>query len=99
MPSRNGCENQSNRSTFEDSMKPLHNKVLVERIAGETTTNSGIVLKSSSEPDRAKVLAVGPEAKEVFVGDVVLLDWNAAQKASGETYVIKEDFIVFVYEE
>lgn len=79
-------------------MRPLHNKVIFERIPGETTTQSGIVLQRSNEPDRAKIIAVGPDAKEVSVGDVVLLDWNKAVK-SGEYFVISEDNIVFVYGE
>jgi len=78
-------------------MQPLHNKVLVERVPGERTTSSGIVLRTSEEPDRAKILAIGPDVKEVSTGDVVLLDWNAAIKTENENYVIREDHIVFVY--
>lgn len=79
-------------------MRPLHNKVIVERIPGETKTASGIVLQRSSEPDRARILAVGPDVQDVSVGEVVLLDWNQAVP-TGDKYVIKEDGIVFVYEE
>lgn len=80
-------------------MRPLHNKVLIERIAGETTSAGGIVLQRSNEPDRAKVLAVGPDAKQIFVGEIALINWNAAVKTTGEQYVIPEDHIIFVYEE
>ena len=80
-------------------MRPLHDKVLVERIPGETTTASGIVLRTSEEPDRALIIDIGPEVKEVSVGETVLLDWNKAIKTAGELYVIKEENIVFVYEE
>ena len=83
---------------YEVIMRPLHNKVLIERQAAERITSGGIVLQSSEGPDRGKVLAVGPDAKEVSAGDVVLLNWNAAQK-TGDVYVITEDHIVFVYEE
>ena len=79
-------------------MKPLHNKVIVERIPGETVTEFGIVLHRSNEVDRAKIVATGPDVKEVSVGEVVLLDWNKTVKA-GEYFVITEDNIVFVYEE
>ena len=78
-------------------MRPLQNKVIVERIPGETTTQSGIVLQRSNEVDRARVIAVGPEAKEVSVGEIVLLDWNKAVK-TGDNYVVTENNIVFVYE-
>ena len=79
-------------------MRPLHNKVIVERIPGETKTESGIVLQRSNEVDRAKIIAVGPDVKEVSVGEIVLLDWNKCVK-SGEYFVVTEDNIVFVYEE
>ena len=79
-------------------MRPLHNKVIVERIPGETTTESGIVLQRSHEVDRAKIIAVGPDVKEVSVGEIVLLDWNKTVK-TGDHFVVTEDNIVFVYEE
>ena len=80
------------------SLKPLHNKVIVERIPGETISAGGIVLHRSNEPDRAKVLAVGPEVDEVAVGDIVLLDWNKAIESKG-LYVVTVDNIVFIYGE
>lgn len=80
-------------------MRPLGNKVIVDRIEQVNTTSSGIIIKGSTgEPDKARVIAVGPDVKEVSEGEVVLLNWNAAQK-SGDVYVITEDHIVFVYEE
>lgn len=80
-------------------MRPLGNKVIVERIEQTNTTASGIIIKGSTgEPDKARVISAGPDAKEVSEGDVVLLNWNAAQK-SGDVYVITEDHIVFVYED
>ena len=52
----------------------------------------------SDEPDRAKVVAIGPDVTEVEVGDVVLLNWNAAIK-SGDNYAIRIDQVVFIYGE
>ena len=84
---------------FEVIMRPLGNKVIVERVEHVNTTSSGIIIQGSTgEPDRARIIAAGPDAKEVSAGDVVLLNWNAAQK-TGDVYVITEDHIVFVYEE
>ena len=80
-------------------MRPLHNKVLIERIPAQKVSSGGIILQRTEEPDRAKILAVGPEAKEVFEGEVALVNWNAAIKTEGEKYVIAQDHIVFVYEE
>jgi co-chaperonin GroES (HSP10) len=80
-------------------MRPLKNKVIVERVVQENTTSSGIIIKGSTgEPDKAKVISAGPDAKEVSTGDIVLLNWNAAVK-SGDFYVVTEDNIIFVYEE
>jgi co-chaperonin GroES (HSP10) len=79
-------------------MTPLHNKVIVERIPGETVTSSGIVLQRSNEVDRAKVIAIGPQVDEVSVGDIVLLDWNKAVKA-GDNYILTVDNIVLIYGE
>ena len=38
---------------------PLKDKIIVERIQPLKETDSGIILKSSLDPDRAKVLAIG----------------------------------------
>jgi co-chaperonin GroES (HSP10) len=77
---------------------PLKNKVLVERLENINTTSSGIILSSSQEPDRAKILAVGPDADGVSVGDVVLLDWNAAMPIDNK-YVVPSTSIVLIYGE
>ena len=79
-------------------MRPLHNKVIVERIPGENVTSSGIVLQRSNEVDKAKVIAIGPDVDEVSVGDIILLDWNKAVKA-GDNFVITVDNIVLIYGE
>ena len=78
---------------------PLFDKVIVERIEGEKTTASGIILKRTEEPDRAKILAIGPDVDEVEVGDIVLLNWNAAIKIEDEMYSTKVENIVFIYGE
>jgi co-chaperonin GroES (HSP10) len=79
-------------------MKPLHNKVIVERIGSENVSSGGIILHRSQEPDRAKVISVGPNVDEVSVGDVVLLDWNKTVKA-GDYFVVTVDNIIFIYGE
>jgi co-chaperonin GroES (HSP10) len=81
------------------SIRPLNNKVVVERIAAEKATSSGIILKHTDGPDRAKILAIGPEVTDVSVGEIALINWNAASKAEGETFVVSVDEIVFIYED
>jgi co-chaperonin GroES (HSP10) len=77
---------------------PLKNKVVIERVEQTKTTASGIILQRTEEPDRAKILAIGPEVEDVSVGDVVLLDWNAAMKIE-DKYVAPVTSIVFIYGE
>lgn len=80
------------------NVKPLANKIAVERIAADKATQSGIILQSTQEPDKAKVLALGPEVTEVNVGDKVVLNWNMATKFDGEMYIVPITEVIFVYE-
>ncbi len=77
---------------------PLKNKVVIERVEQTKTTASGIILQRTDEPDRAKILAIGPEVEDVAVGDVVLLDWNAAIKIE-DKYIAPLTSIVLIYGE
>lgn len=77
---------------------PMKDKIAVERIAGEKSTASGIILRSTQEPDRAVVTAIGPDVTEVKVGDEVLLNWNMATKFDGEMYIVPITEVIFVYE-
>jgi co-chaperonin GroES (HSP10) len=79
-------------------MKPLRDNIIVTRIAGETETSSGIILKSSQGPDKAKVVALGPLVDEVQIGDELLLNWNKASKVEEETYVVPITEVIFIYD-
>ena len=82
-------------------IRPLHDRVIVKRVAEETTTAGGIVLPGSAaeKPSEGEVLAVGNgklldngevRALELKVGDKVLFG-----KYSGtEVKVDGEDLIV-----
>jgi co-chaperonin GroES (HSP10) len=78
---------------------PLGKYIIVERIEGEKVTASGIVLKTSQEPDTTKVLAIGPDVDEVAVGDQLLVDWNKSAKLEKEIYRVHIDSVVGVFEE
>jgi co-chaperonin GroES (HSP10) len=80
-----------------DEMVPTRDNIIVDRIAGEKETESGIILKTSEGPDRAKVIAIGPKIDEVEVGDEVLLNWNGAVKIANERYVIKIEHVVLIF--
>lgn len=78
-------------------MKPTRDNIIVERIIRESSTASGIILKSSDEPDRAKVISIGNKVDEVFINDVVLINWNKATKIENETYVVPVTEVVWIY--
>ena len=84
------------------NIKPLKDKILVSRIAGEKQTEFGIILKTSDGPDKALVESIGPKVDEVSVGDEVLINWNGAVKVSGkeldkEFYVVAIEQVILVY--
>ena len=60
------------------NIKPLSDRVLIEPVAAETKTASGIYIPETAKekPQRGKIVAVGPGTKEnpvtVKVGDIVL---------------------------
>ena len=81
------------------SYRPTGKNVLVERIAAQKETSSGIILKSAEEPDKAKILAIGPEVDEVAVDEVAVVNWNAATKVQDELYIINIDHVILVIED
>lgn len=94
------AEQSSRPLHFEDTMniKPLHDKVLIERLENVKETASGIILRHSEEPDKARVLAFGPEVTEVQVGDVVQPDWGKAAQVQ-EYFIVKIEDIAYIYGE
>jgi chaperonin GroES len=84
--------------------KPLKDKVLVAENNSETKSDSGIILdhaNSVRESRTGTILAIGPDVKEVQVGDKVLLDWSKASVVKiddAQRVVLKEADIVAVLE-
>ncbi len=78
-------------------LKPLNDVLIVEKVEKENVSASGIILTSSDEADRAKVIAVGPDVTGVTVGDEVLINWQKSPLISGKIYKtsIEEVFAVF----
>ncbi len=92
-------------------LRPLQDRIIVERIEEETTTKGGIIIPdtvSKEKPQEGKVIAVGKgkiaeDGKlipmEVKVGDVVLFGKYSGSevKIDGEEYLImREDDILGV---
>ncbi|WP_151447404.1 co-chaperone GroES [Lacisediminimonas profundi] len=92
------------------SLRPLHDRVIVERQEKETTTASGIVLpgEAAEKPDQGTVLAVGngkilEDGKvrplDVKVGDTILFGKYSGQavKVDGkELLVMREEDIMAI---
>ena len=89
------------RTKSKVSIRPLHDKLLVERDEAETVTSAGIYLPESSteKPQFATVLAVGEGTLDdhgkrvpldIKPGDrVILSKWGGTElKLDGEEYLI-----------
>ena len=95
------------------NIKPLGDRILVERIEQESKTAGGIIIPDNAKekPKQAKVLAIGPGAKDengkrlpidVAVGDIVLFtQWAGSEiKLDGKDYlVLKESDVIGVIED
>jgi len=83
-------------------LTPVRDKVAVTRVESKKETDSGIIVtRNINDVDRAKVIAIGPDVVSFEVGNQLLIDWNKAIKSSyngEEIYLIKEEFIVAVFE-
>lgn len=94
-------------TTMEKDMSftPLFDNILIQELAAETKTKSGLLLPTSEleKPSQAKVIAVGPgklqkngqyQTMTVAVGDVVLYGkYHSGEKISldGTEYIIMKE--------
>jgi co-chaperonin GroES (HSP10) len=81
------------------NITPLHKNIIIERQENDLTTQSGIILQSTDEADKAVVIAVGNKVEYVDEGEVVLVNWNKAVKIEGKLYKVVEEDIVGVFED
>ena len=93
-------------------IRPLHDRVIVQRIAEEEVTKGGIIIPDTAKekPQEGKVIAVGPGkildsgtkvAMDVKAGDKVLFGKYSGTeiKIDGEEYLMmREDDILGVVE-
>lgn len=94
------------------SVKPLHDRVLIERLEAESKTAGGIIIPDTAKekPAEGKVIAVGAGAKDddgdripmdVKVGDKVLFaKWGGTEVKIGgkELIILKESDILAIVE-
>ena len=80
-------------------INPLADRVVLQQVASEETTKSGIILPDSAKekPEQGKVVAVGADVKEVKTGDKVLYSKYGPTevKVDGEDYmIVKEEDVL-----
>ncbi|UNZ00182.1 co-chaperone GroES [Zhouia spongiae] len=81
------------------NIKPLADRVLIEPLAAETTTSSGIIIPDTAKekPQKGTVVAAGPGTKDepltVKVGDTVLYGKYAGTelKLDGNDYLMMRE--------
>ena len=87
------------------NIKPLADRVLVEPLAAETTTASGIIIPDNAQekPQKGKIVAVGNGKKDepltVKIGDTVLYGKYAGTELKyegGEYLIMKETDILAI---
>lgn len=102
-----------NQAAKKITLKPLGNRVLVQRLEPEEKMKGGIILPDSAKKkqESARVVAIGSGKKlddgkvlpmPVKLGDVILMDKYSGQEVSidGEEYMIlKADDIIAIIEE
>lgn len=80
----------------------MNDRILVAENKKENTTTSGIILDGArgvGDTVKATVLAIGPEVKDVKVGDVILLDWAKASPVKvgdAQRAMVKEEFVIAI---
>ncbi|HZS63937.1 MAG TPA: co-chaperone GroES [Xanthobacteraceae bacterium] len=84
--------------------RPLHDRVVVERVTAEERTAGGIIIPDTAKekPQQGKVIAVGPGGRDengklipidVKAGDLVLFGkWSGTEvKIDGKEYLIMKE--------
>ncbi len=84
-----------------DMLKPLKDRIIVERLAAEERTKSGIVLPDTAKekPEQGKVIACGKDVKEIKVGNTIIFSKYGPTeiKLDGKEFlVIKEEEILAI---
>lgn len=81
------------------NIKPLGNRVLVRQHSEKQVTESGFLLPDSAQHEfRGSVIAHGPDATGLKVGDEILYKLGAAWRIEqdGDLYLIQEDAVLGV---
>ena len=86
-------------------LNPLHDRVVVRRIAADTQTSSGIIIpdNAAEKPDQGTVLAVGA-GRRTEAGTIVPMSLNVDDtvlfgKYAGQTVKIQGEEVLILKEE
>ena len=83
-------------------LQPLKTKLILQLIEKDKFTSTGIILTVTDrdEVNKGKVIAIGADVEDILVHDIVLPDWNKAEKTKYEGedyYIISQDDIVAIF--
>ena len=87
------------------NFRPLHDRVVVQRIEAEEKTKGGIIIPDTAKekPQEGKIVAIGPggrdEAGQLIVPDVKVGDRVLFGKYSGQTVKVDGDELLVMREE
>ena len=82
---------------------PLGDRVVLKQVVAEETTKSGIVIpgQSKEKPQQAKIIAAGPEAENVSVGQTVIYSKYAGTTVElddADYIIVKQEDILAIVE-
>ena len=85
-------------------MKPLKDYILVGEKAKEEKTESGLILsgidlETGAKP--AEVVAIGPDVKNVNVGDTIAIKWGEALAITvkgAQRALVSEEYVYGIYD-
>lgn len=81
------------------NLTALKDNIIIERQEKDLTRASGIILRSSDEADRAKVISIGPDVTDVVINELLLVNWNKARKIDKDIYQINIEDVIGVFED
>lgn len=85
-------------------LKPIKKNIIVKVIEKEKVTTGGIILKSAdpAEVSKGTVVAIGADVTLIEVGQLILPNWNKAQKTKFDDedyFIVNEDEVVLIFED
>ncbi len=83
---------------------PIKDRIILKQVEAEEKTKGGLLIPDEAKcrAPRGEVLAIGPEVKDVKVGDVLIMvdKWFSTFKHEGQEYVvINEPDVVAILKE